>query len=128
MSDTRDGLLTERAVRFGVHAADREAAVRACGDLLVEIGAVGPEYVQAMLLREKEISTYVGEGVAIPHATHAGRAYVRRDALAVVRFAEPVDWADGARAELCVAIAAVGEGHLDILAELAAVLLDPGRA
>lgn len=128
MSDPRDGLLAERAVRFGVRAADREAAVRACGAVLVEIGAVGPEYVEAMLLREKEISTYIGEGVAIPHATLAGRAFVRRDALAVVRLAEPVDWGDGASTELCVAIAAVGEGHLDILAELAEVLLDPERA
>src|SRR5215472_2168489 len=105
MSDVRDGLLTERAVRFGVRAADREAAVRACGELLVEIGAVAPEYVPAMLLRESEISTYVGEGVAIPHATHAGRAYVRRDALAVLSLAEPVEWGEGARAGLCVAIA-----------------------
>ena len=128
MSDVREGLLTGRAVRFGVRAADREAAVRACGELLVEIGAVGPEYVAAMLEREREVSTFVGEGVAIPHATHAGRAFVRRDALAVVGLAEPVDWGDGARVVLCVAIAAVGDGHLDILAELAGVLLDPDRA
>lgn len=128
MSEVRDGLLQERAVRFGVRAADREAAVRACGELLVEVGAVAPEYVPAMLEREREISTYVGEGVAIPHATHAGRAHVRRDALAVLSLAEPVDWGEGARVALCVAIAAVGEGHLDILAELAGVLLDPDRA
>ena len=128
MSETRDGLLSERAVRIGVHAADKAAAIRACGELLVEIGAVEPGYVAAMLDREKEISTYIGEGVAIPHGTLAGRGLVRRDALAVVRFAEPVEWGDGARAVLCVAIAALGEGHLDLLADLAEVLLDPDLA
>jgi PTS system mannitol-specific IIA component len=102
--------------------------VRACGELLVELGAADPEYVATMLDREDEISTYIGEGVAIPHATLAGRAFVRRDALAVVGLAEPVDWGGGARVVLCVAIAAVGEGHLDILADLAEVLLDPERA
>jgi mannitol PTS system EIIA component len=128
MSDTRDGLLCERAVRIGVPAAGKEAAIRACGEVLVEIGAVEDGYIAAMLDREKEISTYMGEGVAIPHGTHAGRALVRRDALAVIRFAEPVDWGEGARVEVCVAIAALGEGHLDILADLAEILLDPERA
>jgi len=128
MSETRDGLLAERAVRIGVQAADKDAAVRACGELLVEIGAVEDGYVAAMLVREQEISTYMGEGVAIPHGTNAGRALVLRDALAVIRFAEPVDWGDGAQVVLCVGIAAVGEGHLDILADLAEVLLDPERA
>jgi PTS system mannitol-specific IIA component len=128
MSETRDGLLAERAVRIGVQAADKDAAVRACGELLVEIGAVEDGYVAAMLDREQEISTYMGEGVAIPHGTNAGRALVLRDALAVIRFAEPVDWGDGAQVVLCVSIAAIGEGHLDILADLAEVLLDPERA
>ena len=128
MSETREGLLAERAVRIGVHAAGKEAAVRACGELLVEIGAARAGYVAAMLGREQEISTYMGEGVAIPHGTNAGRALVRHDALAVIRFAEPVDWGEGAQVVLCVAIAALGEGHLDILADLAEILLDPERA
>jgi mannitol PTS system EIIA component len=83
--------------------------------------------VDAMLERERDISTYVGEGVAIPHATAAGKQAVRRDALAVVKLAEPVDW-EGSPVSVCVAIAARGDGHLAILAELAEILLDPERA
>ncbi|GAA1996787.1 PTS sugar transporter subunit IIA [Catenulispora subtropica] len=128
MSDVRDGLRTEQAVRVGVHAADKETAIRACGELLVEAGAVEAGYVEAMLAREDEISTFIGEGVAIPHGTLAGRALVRRDTLAVVRLAAPVDWGDGDEVVLCVAIAALGEGHLDVLADLAEILMDPARA
>jgi PTS system mannitol-specific IIA component len=128
MSDIRDGLLAEQAVRFGAHAADRYDAVRQCGELLVEVGAVSPEYVPAMREREDEISTYIGVGVAIPHSTAAGKKYVRRDALAVLRLAEPVEWDEGQQVSLCVAIAALGDRHLDILAELAEILLDPERA
>ena len=127
MSEIAGGLLQSRAVRLGRRAADRLDAVRLCGAVLVEIGAVGPGYVDAMLLREQDISTYVGEGVAIPHATLAGKEEVRRDALAVVGFAEPVDW-DGFPVTMCIAIAARGSGHLDLLAELAEILLDPDRA
>jgi PTS system mannitol-specific IIA component len=120
-------LLERRAIRLNERASDRDDAIRQCGDTLVEIGAVDPAYVEAMLERERSISTYVGEGVAIPHATLAGKAAVRRDALTVLRFPDGVDW-DGEQVAVCVGIAAVGDGHVAILAELAQILLDPDRA
>lgn len=120
-------LLDPRAIRLGEHAADRDEAIRLCGRALVEIGAVEAAYVQTMLDRERSISTYVGEGVAIPHGTLAGKDSVLRDALSVVRFPAGVDWG-GCEVELAIGIAARGDGHIGILAELAQILLDPERA
>jgi PTS system mannitol-specific IIA component len=121
------GLLTPEAIALDEQATDRDDAIVQCGQRLVAVGAVDPAYVAAMLEREQSISTYVGEGVAIPHATLAGKAAVRRDALAVLRFPHGVDWG-GETVFLCVAIAAFGDGHVEILAELAQLLLDPDRA
>ena len=70
-----------------------------------------PAYVEAMLERERSISTYVGEGVAIPHATLAGKAAVRRDALAVLRFPDGVDW-DGEPVASAWPSPPVGDGHV----------------
>jgi PTS system mannitol-specific IIA component len=127
MADPVAGLLAENAMRLTAQAADRDEAIRQCGQALVDIGAVDPAYVEAMLQREQSISTYVGEGVAIPHATLAGKAAVRRDALAVLRFPAGVDWG-GETVVVCVAIAAVGDGHVGILSELAQILLEPQQA
>jgi mannitol PTS system EIIA component len=120
-------LLDRRAIKLAEHAADRDDAIRRCGQTLHDIGAVDPTYVEAMLERERSISTYVGEGVAIPHATLAGKAAVRHDALAVLRFPDGVDWA-GEPVTVCVAIAAQGDGHVALLSELALILMDPDRA
>ena len=122
-----EAILLPQAIRLHEYAATREDAIRRCGGVLVEIGAVDPAYVEAMLDRERSISTYVGEGVAIPHGTNAAKAAVRRDALAVLRFPDGVDWG-GSPVEVCVAIAAQGDGHVDLLAELAEILMDPDRA
>jgi PTS system mannitol-specific IIA component len=127
MAEMVGALLEPRAIRLSESAADRDDAIRRCGQVLVEIGAVDPTYVEGMLARERSISTYVGEGVAIPHSTADGRSAVRRDALAVLRFPDGVQWGEWP-VTVCVAIAAVGDGHVDILAELAQILLDPDRA
>ncbi|HEY0216760.1 MAG TPA: PTS sugar transporter subunit IIA [Cellulomonas sp.] len=120
-------LIARDAVVLAARAEDKWAAVRLTGRVLVDSGAVAEGYVEAMVEREQTISTYVGEGVSIPHATLAGKESVLRDALAVVRFPDGVDW-DGERVTLCIGIAAKGDGHIAILAELAQILLDPERA
>ena len=120
-------LLTGDAIRLQERAGSRDEAIRRCGEVLVEVGAVGTAYVEAMLARERSVSTYIGEGVAIPHGTLNSKESVRRDALAVLRFPDGVDW-DGNDVRVCVAIAAAGDGHVDILASLAEVLMDPSSA
>lgn len=120
-------LLAREAIRLDERAGSRDEAIRRCGALLVDIGAVAPAYVDAMLDRERSISTYIGEGVAIPHGTLNSKESVLRDALAVLRFPDGVDW-DGFDVRVCVAIAAAGDGHVDILAQLASVLMDPAAA
>ncbi|MEU1393904.1 PTS sugar transporter subunit IIA [Nonomuraea sp. NPDC048881] len=123
----REDLLDARAILLHESAASREEAVRRCGRVLVEVGAVAEPYVEAMLERERTISTYVGEGVAVPHGTAASKRDVTRDAICVVRFPGGIDW-DGERVTLCVGIAAAGDGHVPLLAALAEILLDPDRA
>jgi PTS system mannitol-specific IIA component len=123
----RDDLLDPRAVLLHERAADRDEAIRRCGRALVDVGAVAEPYVEAMLERERSISTYVGEGVAIPHGTLAAKEVVKRDAICVVRFPDGVDW-DGEPVTLCVGIAAKDNGHVQLLAALAEILMDPERA
>jgi mannitol PTS system EIIA component len=120
-------LLDPAAVRLDVPAADRDSAIRLAGAALVEVGAVDPAYVESMLDRERSVSTYVGEQVAIPHGTLDGKSAIRRDALSYVRFASPVDWGAGP-VTVAIGIAAKDNGQVDVLAELATILLDPDRA
>jgi PTS system mannitol-specific IIA component len=120
-------LLARSSVRLRATAADKQDAIRQCGQALVDSGAVDEQYIATMLDRERVISTYVGEGFAIPHSTESGKAAVRRDALSFVRFPDGVDW-DGERVSVCIGIAAIGDGHLEILGALAEILLEPVRA
>jgi mannitol PTS system EIIA component len=57
----------------------------------------------------------------------SGKDEVIRDAVAVLKFPDGVDWGGGP-VTMCIALAVRGDGHVDLLAELAEVLLDPDRA
>ena len=84
-------------------------------------------YVATMLEREQSVPTYIGEGVAIPHGTLAGKELVHRDALSFLRFPDGVDWG-GQEATIAIGIAAQGDGHVELLSRLAELLLDADKA
>ena len=127
MPEAPTAILGREGVRLAQRASDKEDALRQSGALLVELGAVEPGYAPAMLEREKSVSTYLGEGVAIPHGTDEARSLVKRTTLGVLQFPEGVDWGE-ATVNVCIAIAASGEEHVGILAGLAGVLVDPEKA
>ena len=67
MSDT---ILSRANVVAAGSAATREDAIREAGELLVKAGAVDPGYVDSLHDRERTVSTYMGNGLAIPHGTN----------------------------------------------------------
>jgi PTS system mannitol-specific IIA component len=115
-------LLSDGSIRLEETATDRDDAIRQVGAALHDAGAVDAAYADAMIDRENSVSTYVGEGISIPHATGSGNDSVSRDAIVILRFAEGVDW-DGNEVRVCVGIAARGSGHIALLSQLATVLL-----
>ena len=117
------GVLVREAVRLAQHAADKWDALRQSGALLEELGVVDEGYAAAILERETQISTYMGEGVAIPHGTDQARALVRRTALGFIQYPDGVDW-DGETVYLCIPIAASGDEHVGVLSALAGILVD----
>lgn len=120
-------LLAPRSVLIDCSAVDRDDAIRQAGGALVDAGAVAADYVTAMIERENSVSTYVGEGVAIPHATLSDADVVTAEALSFLRFPGGVDW-NGNAVTIVIGIAARGNGHIALLSQLATVLLDPRTA
>lgn len=94
------------------------------GGQLVQAGAVHPDYVQAMHKREQAISTYITEGVAIPHGTEASRSLVRKAAIVAVKIPRGVEWINGNKVYLAFGIAGSEDEHVDLLGELASILMN----
>ena len=44
----------------------------------VEAGAVTPDYIDSMFERERSVSTYMGNYLAIPHGTNESKESIKR--------------------------------------------------
>ena len=116
-------VLTQSQVKVPGDARSKDDAIREAGQLLVDAGAVTPAYVDAMFEREKSVSTYMGNFLAIPHGTNEAKDTIGRSAISVVRYDAPIDW-DGNEVRFAVGIAGVENGHLEILGKIAIVFSD----
>jgi len=113
-------------VRTGLSAADKYTAIRLAGEQLVARGCVEASYIDAMLVREEVITTYIGEGVAIPHGVGSAKQFIKKTGLAVLQFPDGVPFGEE-KAYLVVGIAGLEEEHLPILQALATIMLDEDR-
>jgi len=116
-------VLTLDQVRIHSGSSTQEEALQEATDILVAAGAVTPAYVDAMRQREQTVSTYMGNGLAIPHGTNDTKDAILGSALSVVRYDGGVDW-DGEAATFVVGIAGRGDEHLEILSQIAILFSD----
>lgn len=123
--DGADVLAPDSIVLNGT-ARTRAEAITEAGRLLVAAGAVEPSYVEAMHERETSVSTYMGNGLAIPHGTNEAKDTIRRTGMSFVRYSDPVDW-NGKPAEFVVGIAGAGQDHMALLTRIAQVFLKPAE-
>ena len=111
-------------IQLGAQATDKVAAIRQMAARLSAAGLVSDAYVDGMLRREEQTSTYLGSGIAIPHGTTDTRDLVRQTGVQVLHFREGIEWADGQKAYVVIGIAAKSDEHLGILRQLTRVLSD----
>ncbi|KAB8307333.1 HPr family phosphocarrier protein [Erwinia endophytica] len=103
---------------------DKDAALRLVAGELVQAGYTTQDYLAGMQAREAQISTYLGNGIAIPHGTPETRDAVIQTGVKVMVFRQGVDWGDGNIARVVVGIAARSNEHLNILRQLTHALAD----
>lgn len=118
--------LSESNVFLNLHATDKEQAIRFAGEQLVKGGYVEPEYVPAMLEREKLTSTYLGESIAVPHGTIEAKDRVLRTGVVFCQYPHGVRFGDEEDevARLVIGIAARNNEHIQVITSLTNALDD----
>lgn len=118
--------LTSSDITLQQSADNKLDAIKNIAAALTAKGLVEQGYVEGMLNREAQNSTFLGNGIAIPHGTTDTRDLVQNTGVAVHHFPHGVEWGDGNKVYLAIGIAAKSDEHLGILKQLTKVLSADG--
>ncbi len=123
----RGGLnVTEDQIFLNLTARTKEEAIQFAGEQLVKLGFAEEDYIPAMFEREQQVSTYLGEGIAVPHGTIAAKDKVLKTGIVFCQYREGVrftDEEDGV-AKLVIGIAARNNEHIQVVSAITNALDD----
>jgi len=111
-------------IHFDHRVKTKEEALQRVAEVLIEGGHTKAAYLEGMRERERQISTYLGNGIAIPHGTPQSRDAVLKTGVKVLACPQGVDWEEEQTAYLIIGIAAQDNEHLNILRQLTHALSD----
>lgn len=111
-------------IHLACHAKNKIEAIKQVAKALVQAGQVDENYVKAMIQREEQISTYLGNGIAIPHGTTESRHSVKKTGIQVFQFPEGIQWDGDQTVYIVIGIAAHSDEHLSLLRQLTYILND----
>ena len=120
--------LSAKNIRLNGSAANKEEAIKLVAAGLVANGNVENGYEAGMLAREQQTSTFLGNGIAIPHGTLDTRGLVKETGVQITQFPQGIEWGEGNTAYVAIGIAAKSDEHLTLLRQLTTVLSDEEAA
>lgn len=119
-----NNIFTPDNIILNAQAKDKFDAIRITGNILKENGYVTDEYIKRMIAREEIVSTYLGNGLAIPHGTDGSDCEIIKTGISLVQFPDGVDFGDGNTAYITIGIAGKEAEHMDLLNKIALICIE----
>lgn len=119
--------IQKNLIQLGKAFDTKEEAITFCGQQLLDGGYVTADYIPAMIQRNKELSVYMGNFIAIPHGTDAAKKEVLKTGITIVQVPRGVNFGDETDPKIATVlfgIAGVGNEHLELIQKISIFCAD----
>jgi len=117
--------VSSQQIVLQAQVASKDEALALIAENMSDLGLVSGDYLEPLKAREETVSTYLINGVAIPHGTNEAKDQVITTGVCILQVPQGIAWNDkGDVAKLLVGIAAKGQDHLSLLQRLTEVVMD----
>jgi len=116
-------------IQLNAQVTTKDDALELISQNFSSLGLVSGDYLEALRAREETVSTYLINGVSIPHGVNEAKDQVIETGVFIVQAPQGVVWNEkGDVSRLIVGIAAKGQDHLSLLQRLTEVVMDEALA
>lgn len=116
-------MISEDQIFLSCDALSKEEAIEMIGRQMVTLGHTDEKYITEMLQREEVLSTYIGNGIAVPHGIKFDSDSIKKSGVIIAQFPNGIPFGKH-KAYLLIGIAGKGEEQVQTLSTIAEVIED----
>ncbi|MBD0381334.1 PTS sugar transporter subunit IIA [Paenibacillus sp. WST5] len=116
---TESTVFTMDHILLQMSAKHKEEAIEQIGEALIRLSHTEPMFIQELHQREKMLSTYIGNGVAIPHGVNVDSKYIRKPGIVITQYPNGIDYGNGKTAYLLIAVVGHHQEKPELISRIA---------
>lgn len=111
-------------LHLGCQADDKTEVLSMIGKVFKEKGYVNQNCVNLLAEREKQVSTFLGNGITLPHLPKSAANIIENTGVEIFQFPEGIMWDRGKVMFIAVGVVAKEKEHIEILKDIASIFND----
>ena len=116
--------LPESNIHLAASADNKQQAITLAANALEQAGYVEGGYLQGMLGREQQTSTFLGNGITLPHLPKSATDIILKTGIEIYQFPDGVIWDRSNVMFIAIGVIAKEKEHIDVLKEIASIFSD----
>ena len=118
------GSITADNLYLGCQAKDKKEVLSMVGKVFKEKGYVNQDCVVFLNEREKQVSTFLGNGITLPHLPKSATNIIAKTGVEIFQFPSGVIWDRSNVMFIAIGVIAKEKEHIDVLREVASIFSD----
>ena len=106
-------------LHIGCKASNKAEVIAMIGAECKAKGYVNQECVHFLLEREHQVSTFLGNGITLPHLPKSATDIILKTGIEIYQFPDGVIWDRGNVMFIAIGVIAKEKEHIDVLKEIA---------
>ena len=111
-------------LHIGCKASNKAEVIAMIGAEFKAKGYVNQECVHFLLEREHQVSTFLGNGITLPHLPKSATDIILKTGIEIYQFPDGVIWDRSNVMFIAIGVIAKEKEHIDVLKEIASIFSD----
>lgn len=115
-------IISKSNLHLGCKANNKQQVLEMIGHTFKQKNYVNQDCIIFLNEREKQISTFLGNGIALPHLPKSAQHIINHVGIEIFQFPDGIIWDRTNVMFIAIGVVAKNKEHIDILKEIASVL------